>query len=146
MATSQKGINDARSERVGDKRKPLPPAATEGEGHQGSVEDGRRRAEFLKHQNSQRQKRLQHQKYILQKQIDGLKEAYSQHQQQIREINIILDELERNAENSTKLQALADVAKVVTDARKAENRRKRPRRELRELRVHGKQFVAPNKL
>jgi hypothetical protein len=130
---------------------------------------GRRRAQFLKHQNPQRQKRLQHQKYILQKQIVGLKEAYSQHQQQIREINIILNKLELKAENSTKLQALADVAEelrrlaavaeVVTNAHeaknprkrphKAENRRKRPRRELRELRelrVHGKQFVAPNKL
>lgn len=135
MSTSQKDNYDGRSKRVGDRRQPLPPAAIESEGNDNP------------HVSSMRKQVQQHQietKRVLQEQINNLKHIIWESDAQYKKNKELLEQLERDAQNLTRLDVLALLSKVEqqTIAQQPNKRR----RTSSNLLVHGKQFVAPNKL
>ena len=163
MADSQKGFYDARRKSVGDNRKPPPSAATETEGN-----DNQQLSSMRKRQEERQIEKNR----LLQEQTNNLKNIVWGFHQQYREAEKLLKKLEQKAEYLTGLQTLTELAEylarlqtlanvavpTLTDVavaeqklnqakrRKQQNTTMSAKRRRTKLRVHGKQFVAPNKL
>jgi len=132
-----------------DNQRSPPPGYFENDNDVNTESEGNDNQQASSMRKRQEQRQIEKNR-LLQEQINNLKNIVWGFQEQYRKARELLEKLEREAQKLSKLDALALVSEAEQQMNQAKRRKQQnitmPSKRRRMLRVHGKQFVAPNKL